>query len=452
MNWFRGSNDSSSRALLPRLREHFGAAPDRFPIVSQRFEASEHPNLQCGIDTYLAAEGRSATLLGLVTPRVFRDVRLAELIAPRRNNSVSDSEPTEGPVEYVNVGLADDQVIPCVNVGLYLIRNGPQRVAILLSGPDDSRPLHKSISVEVMAPQREIADRFLADIRDNMRVRNVYRGNVLSLAPASSWGDEVVINFHRLPAVQRDQIILPAGLLERIEQQTLEFSRYGEKLRAAGRHLRRGILFYGPPGTGKTLTTMYLVRQMPERTTILLTGRSLGLIGRSCALARMLEPSIVVIEDVDLVAEDRHQPGRGGATPVLFDLLNAMDGLADDCNVLFLLTTNRPQVLEPALAARPGRVDQAVELPLPDEAGRQRLFELYARGLAVHGDPFSDLAHRTEGISGAFIRELMRRATLRAVRAGGNPEVDAQHLNDAFHELAVDGGEFTRSFLGFRPS
>ena len=166
----------------------------------------------------------------------------------------------------------------------------------------------------------------------------------------------MVINFHKLPLVRRDQIILPEGLLQRIEHQTLEFSRYSEQLRAAGRHLRRGILFYGPPGTGKTLTTMYLVGQMSERTTILLTGRSLGLIGRSCNLARILEPSVVVIEDIDLVAEDRQQSGRGCATPILFDLLNSMDGLADDCNVLFLLTTNRPQVLEPRAgrSARPG--------------------------------------------------------------------------------------------------
>lgn len=128
-----------------------------------------------------------------------------------------------------------------------------------------------------------------------------------------------------------------------------------------------------------------------------------------------------------------------------------MDGLTDDCNVLFLLTTNRPQVLEPALAARPGRVDQAVELPLPDEAGRRRLFELYARGLAIRGDPFPALVHRTEGVSGAFIRELMRRAALGAVLGDGKAEVQAEHLNDALRELAVDGGEFTRSFLGFRP-
>jgi ATP-dependent 26S proteasome regulatory subunit len=100
---------------------------------------------------------------------------------------------------------------------------------------------------------------------------------------------------------------------------------------------------------------------MPGRTVVLLTGEALGAIETACALARELEPSTVVLEDVDLVAEERDL--EGAARPVLFELLNQMDGLSGDVDVLFVLTTNRPDLLEPALAARPGRVDQAVELP-----------------------------------------------------------------------------------------
>ena len=88
-------------------------------------------------------------------------------------------------------------------------------------------------------------------------------------------------------------------------------------------------------------------------------------------LARDLQPAVVVLEDVDLVAEDRSF-GPGGS-PVLFELLDAMDGAAPDADLLFLLTTNRADLLEPALAARPGRVDVAVEIDLPDAAARRRL-------------------------------------------------------------------------------
>ena len=58
--------------------------------------------------------------------------------------------------------------------------------------------------------------------------------------------------------------------------------------------------------------------------------------------------------------------GPMGENPLLFELLNEMDGLAEDADVIFILTTNRADLLEPALAARPSRVDQATEIPLPD--------------------------------------------------------------------------------------
>ena len=104
----------------------------------------------------------------------------------------------------------------------------------------------------------------------------------------------------------------------------------------------------------------YLTSQLPGSRSCQLTGDSLGLIGTACSVARTLQPAMVVVEDVDLIAEDRGM--HPGHHPLLFQLLNEMDGLAEDADVVFLLTTNRADLLEPALAARPGRVDQAVPL------------------------------------------------------------------------------------------
>ena len=60
-----------------------------------------------------------------------------------------------------------------------------------------------------------------------------------------------------------------------------------------------------------------------------------------------------------------------------------MEGLAEDEDLLFVLTTNRADLIEPALAARPGRVDLALEIPLPDGEGRRRLIALYAAGITL---------------------------------------------------------------------
>ena len=259
----------------------------------------------------------------------------------------------------------------------------------------------------------------------------------------------LAIKFHHLAKVERKNIILPDGLLERIERQTIGFSKHGQKLLAAGRHLKHGMLLYGAPGTGKTLTAMYLASEMTDRTIILLTGRGLGTVERSCALAQTLQPSTIILEDVDLVAEERARTA-GGSSPLLFELLNEMDGLRDDADVLFLLTTNRPDVLEPALAARPGRIDQAFEMPLPDDFCRRRLFILYSAGLTMEINDSNRFIQKTDGASPAFIRELFRRAALFAACDGEELVVKDKHLEEALYELTVQGGELTKSLLGFR--
>jgi ATP-dependent 26S proteasome regulatory subunit len=191
---------------------------------------------------------------------------------------------------------------------------------------------------------------------------------------------------------------------------------------------------------------MYLAGRMPDRTVLLVTGRSMGLLEQACAMARMLQPATIILEDIDLIAEERTRQSAGCA-PLLFELLNQMDGLADDADILFVLTTNRPDLLEPALAARPGRIDQAIEVPVPDAACRRRLFELYGRGLKVE-TPIEPYVERTAGASAAFVRELLRKAALFAADDGGELAVAAKHFDEALHEMVVEGGELTKSLLG----
>src|SRR5208283_3275297 len=101
-------------------------------------------------------------------------------------------------------------------------------------------------------------------------------------------------------------------------------------------------------------------------------------------------------EDADLIARDRSQLAGHAAEVLLHRLLNEMDGLGQDAGILFILTTNRPEVLEEALASRPGRIDQAIEFPLPDAEGRAKLVRLYSRGLTLDDQLLELLVKRTE--------------------------------------------------------
>src|SRR5947209_3038436 len=342
--------------FLCTLRTHFGTEPAHLPTVREAFEKADHPNLHLAITSLLARNGWSSTLVGFVVPNDYMGVKFSNLLESQHDGKVK-----EGPVEYVNIALNDERVLTCVQAGLYLIRHGGEPLALLIRGPLDD--WHTNVGVEVMALEPAKAEQLLSELRTAMRANNVYRSHVVSLARGAH--GTLDVQFHRLPAIDRENIILPQGVLNRVERQTIGFSKLSDKLKAAGRHLKRGILLYGPPGTGKTLTAMYLANQMQGRTVLLLTGQSLGFLEQSCKMARFLQPATLILEDVDLIAEERtHQ--EIGCNALLFELLNQMDGLSDDADILFLLTTNRADLLEPALAARPGRVDQAVEIPLPD--------------------------------------------------------------------------------------
>lgn len=168
----------------------------------------------------------------------------------------------------------------------------------------------------------------------------------------------------------------------------------------------------------------------------------------ACSLARMLQPSIVVLEDVDLIAQHR---GYVDTNPLLFDVLNQMDGIDEDADVSFLLTTNRADLLEPALAARPGRADLALEIPLPADEGRRRLLELYGRDLDLRISDIDSIVRRTSGVSASFVKELMRKAALLSALEGGGdgaPVVRDRHLALALDELLADESEMTRALLG----
>ena len=154
---------------------------------------------------------------------------------------------------------------------------------------------------------------------------------------------------------------------------------------------------------------------------------------------------MVVLEDIDLIAQERTMMNRG-ATALLFELLNEIDGIGPDADVVFLMTTNRADLIEPALAARPGRVDQAVEFPLPDPASRERLLELFCEGVAVDLADRAALVERTDGASPAFLRELVRKASLLAA-VNGDPALRDSHFEEALRELE-QGGRLTRSILG----
>jgi ATPase family associated with various cellular activities (AAA) len=438
------AEDTSVQRLLTG---HLGAAAATLPVATGTWPRYDQVNVQAGLDAWLAGPDREHEVSGLTGFRhsIFG---LADLAQP-------------GPRQFgIGLGSVSTEPLPagpggitraCVRCALYRVTSPGGPLVLLVRGPEEHGP-SEDVTVEVACADAARGQSVLEEIRRLAITHNVFRGHVIS------FGDEVfhhhrgaLLQFLDRPTVSRDQVILPPDVLDGIERQVLGVARHSSRLLASGQHLKRGVLLYGAPGTGKTHTIRYLLSELSGLTVVVLSGGALGMIAQACSVARTLQPSMVVVEDVDLIAEERDY--GSGEHPLLFQLLNEMDGLGEDLDVTFLLTTNRADLLEPALAQRPGRVDHASLLPMPDADARLRLLRLYQGNLLLDlADPDA-VVSRTEGVTASFMKELLRRAALRAADEAGTEgsgpiRVTDAHLAAALDQLLDARNQLTRVLLG----
>jgi hypothetical protein len=426
------------------LARHLGDRDAEMAVVEEDWPGYEHVNVQAGLDAWLQEPSRSSRLVGIIGFQ-HEAFGLGELL----DRDGEHYGPRPGNVARVNQACGPGgEVRPCVVCGLYLVTEGEHRAALLLRGaePDSGRT---AVALQIAATDPGLAERAAASIRALAVEHNVFRRQVLSFDGEVFAREAPLLHFHPRPSLDVAQLVLAEATLGAVQRQVVEVARHKARLLAAGQHLKRGVLLYGPPGVGKTHTVRYLISSLTQTTVIQLSGSALHLIGEACSVARALQPAMVVVEDVDLIAEERSRfPGQH---PLLFQLLNEMDGLAEDADVVFVLTTNRADLLEPALAARPGRVDQAVELTLPDRDARRRLFDLYRAGLEVDTSGLDEVLERTEGVTASFLKELLRRAALLAAErtaAADALAVSADDLTAALDELLDTRNAMTRVLLG----
>jgi len=455
---------TEDKPLRRLLVGHLGADADSVPAVSGSWPTYEHVNLQAGLEAWLAGPGRRFELVGITGAMRGMDYGISLLIADPGRHGLG-----AGGVATIALPAGPGGVTRrCVQHGLYLVDDNGARLALLVHGREQGP--YAEVILDVAGPDAGRITSALEEIRRLVSERSVFRGQVIAVGTwlEPKFGGQVPVTFLDRPAVGRSDVILPDGVLEAIERQVLGVARHAGRLRAGGQHLKRGVLLHGAPGTGKTHTVRYLLGQMDGVTAIILSGPALTRIKEACSVARALQPSVVVVEDVDLIGEER-MPRMGpviGHHPLLFQLLGEMDGLDSDIDVTFLLTTNRPEILEPALAARPGRVDLAAELPLPDAAARRRLVRLYQGGVVLDLAEPERVIERTEGVTASFLKELIRKAALLACEDGTGSEpaaggraatetahaapirVTDEHMTTALDQLLDTKSQLTRVLLG----
>jgi transitional endoplasmic reticulum ATPase len=241
--------------------------------------------------------------------------------------------------------------------------------------------------------------------------------------------------FVETPQVKWSEVGGLSAVKERLIE-TVEWPLHYEAVFTAARvRPAKGILLVGPPGCGKTLlakavATESRVNFLSVKGPALLSkyvGESEKAVREVFRTARQAAPCIIFFDEIDALVPARaasSSDSRVGER-VLSQFLAEFDGVEELRGVLVLGATNRIDLLDPAIL-RPGRFDELIEIPLPDEEGRRQIFEVHLREKPLEaGINQADLVARTDSFSGAEIQAVCTRAALRAVRrviAGAKPD------------------------------
>jgi len=217
--------------------------------------------------------------------------------------------------------------------------------------------------------------------------------------------------------------------------------KHPELFKEIGVEPPKGILLYGPPGCGKTLLAKAVAGES-KATFISLVSSELAqkFVGEGARIVRELfnfarkkAPSIVLIDEIDAIAAKRLDMGTSGEREIhrtLTQLLAELDGFDPLDNVKVIATTNRLDILDPALL-RPGRFDRVIEVPLPNFEGRKEIFRIHTRRMKTYKIDIDELARITEGATGADIKAICTEAGYMAIRAGRKRVIMEDFLNAA---------------------
>lgn len=445
----RSRRPPASPPISQILKEHFHpVVTGEITICERQFPFRVRADLQRAIDQLFGHDARVLHFCGVRKEYSHEGVNLSDCIVDSEHNPAVSIPP-----EHEELDIGEEQPVRLLKNGLWLLEQEGIRFAILLapvSKYGSTTGMQFQIGTPNSAEGTRVSQEFFRLIETSIQQAKSYRGRILSLEQAvhSYTGEAAGIRVHKLRLVSREQVVLPDSTLTLLERNVVRFVEQRHRLSRFQQSVKKGLLFYGPPGTGKTHTIHYLARALEGHTTLLVSAEQVGLLTEYMTLARLLQPSIVVMEDVDLIARDRSRMNGPCEEALLNKLLNEMDGLKEDAEILFILTTNRPEALEAALASRPGRVDQAIEFPLPDEAGREKLVRLYAQGVILSDDCVRETVRRTEGVSAAFIKELMRRTVQFHIEREDSGDIGHDDIDNALNEMLFRGGSLNLKLLG----
>jgi AAA+ superfamily predicted ATPase len=321
--------------------------------------------------------------------------------------------------------------------------------------------LDKTI-VEAAARQASVAERALEEVVRASLDQSIFRGRLLEIAFEQGTRDALAdvekpdslrLLFKAEESVTDDDVVIDDECRVVLQRNVIDLHERRDLLKRHRVPVRRGVLLYGPPGTGKTYACRWVCSRLRGTTRLVVTGTALHQVTAIFNIARLYQPALVVLEDVDLVFASRE---INLYSSVLGELLDQMDGLRPHEDVGFLLTTNAIDRMEAAVRDRPGRISQCVHFAAPSAELRRRYLERYLRSYDASRLDLGALVDRSAGSTQAFLKEWVHRSVQIATERLRSP-TDALELLTGDFQVALEemrrfGDDAASRIIGFGAS
>lgn len=352
--------------------------------------------------------GYTHSKLQWVMKEYFEEILKAKKVKMSKLDYDSESQPVMADIECdlrKTFKVIDDASI------FYILPDG-KKIVVTISNDRDESTRHYMIYAS--SHDHNVAEQVTEQLTDIIskkwtelaNEKNFYKGKKISCEG----------RFLDLSEVSWDDVIIPKKTLEVINNNVSNVLKDYEYLRKFSVPVKRGIILHGAPGTGKTQICRAIAKNAECSVLYALPkdfAPNRGGVQAVCNMAKDIAPCILIIEDIDWIAQDRHEGNAG----FIIELMNALDGIESFGDIITVGTTNHQDEIESAVKNRPGRFDRIIKIGKPTEQNRVKMLKAFTKTYLLDKDvDIESLSGLLENLSGAHIKDFCITAALFAVR------------------------------------
>ena len=312
----------------------------------------------------------------------------------------------EVPATYSNVPTSESKVEKYLQLGVRFYKKSSLKFIIMC----DESQYDNDERITIMAKEEGKALQLLEQLEEGF-----YQNG-----PLKNAFFDMEYNFISRNEVVDELLAWNDEIKQQLNKDVIQFLKVMPILREKGLPNSRGIILSGPPGTGKTMMAKSIATKA-NVTTMLISAEMISSksdVKKAFKLCRKLSPTLMIIEDIDTAGTVSR---KFTDHPILGEYLQAMDGMQPNDGMLILATTNHTENIDPAISDRPGRFDRIIDVPLPNVRQRRKMIQNLLTKMpseTITEEIVSMVAKKSEGLSGAWVREVVQCALIEAMYEG----------------------------------